>query len=295
MKAPVATNRWNLALATKNTSSGPSSVTSLNIGCGWVLSISFPVLPSSPAKAGDPVFRSASIPTGGAAYWMPRWSLSSGGHSADPLAGHDEKNLQLNPRNRLREIACGERREIVDAFTDADEVHRQFEFLRQRHQNAAARGAVEFCHDEPGDPSGTMKRFDLRQRILSHRGIEHQQHRMRRRGIDLLDDAHDLFQFVHQLGLVLQPAGGIDQQYVALLLSRGRQRREGKARRIRSLRARDDRGFGALAPDFQLLDRGRAKRIAGGQHYLAALGGKFRRKLADGRGLAGTVDADHVD
>src|SRR5579859_4585616 len=40
MKAPVATNRWNFALAIKNTSSGPSSVASLNSGCGWVLSMS---------------------------------------------------------------------------------------------------------------------------------------------------------------------------------------------------------------------------------------------------------------
>src|ERR1700694_3168086 len=39
MKAPVATNRWNLALVTKNTTSGPSSVASLNNGCGVVLSI----------------------------------------------------------------------------------------------------------------------------------------------------------------------------------------------------------------------------------------------------------------
>src|ERR1700682_3595756 len=150
MKAPVATNRWNLAFAIKNTSSGPSSVASLNSGCGWVLSI-----------------------------------------------------LAFNSCNRLREIARGERREIVDAFADADEVNRQFECLRQGHQEAAARGAVELGHDEPRDPSGTMKRLDLRQRILSHRGIEHQQHCMRRRGIDLLDDANDLFQLIHQRGLVL--------------------------------------------------------------------------------------------
>jgi hypothetical protein len=25
-----------------------------------------------------------------AAYWMPRWSLSSGGARADPMAGHDD-------------------------------------------------------------------------------------------------------------------------------------------------------------------------------------------------------------
>src|SRR6478752_8879836 len=151
MKAPVATNRWYLALAAKNTSSGPSSVASLNSGCGCVLSI-----------------------------------------------------LTLYSSNSLGEIACGERREIVDAFTDADEMHRQFEFLRQRDQDAAARGAVEFGHHQPRDASGTMKCLDLRQRILSHRGVEHQQHRMRRRGVDLLDDANDLFQLVHQFGLVLQ-------------------------------------------------------------------------------------------
>src|ERR1700754_1350471 len=136
MKAPVATNRLNLALATKNTSSGPSSVASLNSGCGWVLSI-----------------------------------------------------LAFNSCDRLGEIPRSERREIVDAFADADEVHRQLELLRQRHQDAAARGAVELRHHQASDASGTMKCLDLRQRILSHRGIEHQQHRMRRRRVDLPDDA----------------------------------------------------------------------------------------------------------
>src|ERR1700744_3605811 len=98
MKAPVATNRLNLALATKNTNSGPSSVASLNSGCGWVLSI------MRPSKLFD-------------------------------------------PGDRLGEIARGERREIVDAFADTDEMHRQFMLLRERHQNATARGAIQFGHD----------------------------------------------------------------------------------------------------------------------------------------------------
>src|SRR5438045_2749462 len=140
MKAPVATNRWYFALATKNTSSGPSSVTSLNSGCGWVLSISYPVLPSSPAKAGDPVFRGASI--------QNRRRRRTG---CPAFAGHDKRNLRLNSSNRLRKIPRGEGCEIVDAFTDADKVHRQFEFLRQRHQNAAARGAVELGHHQAGN------------------------------------------------------------------------------------------------------------------------------------------------
>src|SRR3954452_11785491 len=49
MNAPVSTNRWYLALATKNTISGPSSVASLNSGCGLVLSINLQFL-LSPAQ-----------------------------------------------------------------------------------------------------------------------------------------------------------------------------------------------------------------------------------------------------
>src|SRR5882672_9391533 len=59
---------------------------------------------SSPAKAGDPVNADVSIVTSVTEYWMPRWSLSSGGHSADPLAGHDEKlslHHQCHAPNRL--------------------------------------------------------------------------------------------------------------------------------------------------------------------------------------------------
>src|SRR4030081_3724158 len=78
--------------------------------------------------------------------------------------------------------------------------------LRKRHQDAAARGAVELCHHEARDPCDTMKRLDLRQRILSHRGVEYQQHRMRRRRSDLLDDAHDFFELLHQFGLAHLPA-----------------------------------------------------------------------------------------
>src|SRR5580698_1893386 len=141
MNAPVATNRWNLRLTPKKTTNGPSSVKSLNSGCGVVLSM-----------------------------------------------------LAFNPCNGVGKIPRSERRQIVDALADADEMHRQSMFLGERHQDAAARGPVEFCHDQAGDARRTTKRLDLRQRILSHCGVEHQQHRMRRRGVDLPDDPNDLFE-----------------------------------------------------------------------------------------------------
>jgi len=45
---------------------------------------------SSPAKAGDPVRRGLSVLSLAALeYWVSRRSLSSGGHSAAPVAGDD--------------------------------------------------------------------------------------------------------------------------------------------------------------------------------------------------------------
>ena len=55
----------------------------------------------------------------------------------------------------------------------------------------------------------------------------------------------------------------------------------------------DDRRAGALAPDLQLLDRRGAERVARRQPDLESGLAQLGRQLADGRGLAGAVDADH--
>ncbi len=115
---------------------------------------------------------------------------------------------------------------------------------------------------------------------------------MRRRRVDLLHHAHDLLQFVHQHRLVLQTAGGIDEQHVDPLAARFGERIEGETGRIGAGRARDHRRAAAAAPDAELIDGGGAERVAGREHDRAALGVELGRELADGRGLAGAVDAD---
>ena len=54
----------------------------------------------------------------------------------------------------------------------------------------------------------------------------------------------------------------------------------------------DDGHAGPLRPDPELIDRGRAERVGGGEEHAAALGGVARSELADRRRLAGPVDAD---
>ena len=62
-----------------------------------------------------------------------------------------------------------------------------------------------------------LEGLDLGMGVLAGRGVEHQQAGMRRRRIELADDAHDLGELVHQVGLVVQAARGVDQQHVAAL------------------------------------------------------------------------------
>ena len=64
---------------------------------------------------------------------------------------------------------------------------------------------------------------------------------------------------------------------------------------IRAGLLRDECGAGAIRPDIELLDRRRAKRIARGEHDRVPGFAEAARELADGRGLAGAVDADDQD
>ena len=112
-------------------------------------------------------------------------------------------------------------------------------FSAMRDQDAAARGAVELGHDQAGDAGDLAEHLDLRQRVLADGGVEHEQHRVRRAGVELLHHAHHLFQLAHQLGAVLQPAGGVDDQHVGALglAPRSAPRRRGSPNR-RPARAR---------------------------------------------------------
>src|ERR1051326_2345210 len=98
--------------------------------------------------------------------------------------------VSLKSRERAAKILRRKRRQIVDALADADEMDRQFEFLGNGNQDAAARGAVELGHDEAGDAGDLAEYLDLRQRVLADGGIEHEQHGVRRAAVELFHHAH---------------------------------------------------------------------------------------------------------
>ena len=118
---------------------------------------------------------------------------------------------------------------------------------------------------------------------------------MRRFGVEAAEHAADLRQLFHQVRLVLQPPGGVDDQHV--LAGRGRllDAVEHDSGRVAAFLARDDRRADAVAPDLQLLDRGGAEGVAGGEQDAVILLLQPMAELADGRRLARAVDADHED
>ena len=118
---------------------------------------------------------------------------------------------------------------------------------------------------------------------------------MRRAGQSLADDAFDLFQFVHQVQLRRQPAGGIDHDHVDAARLRRMHGVEGDGGRIAGFLC-DHGDVVAFAPDRQLLARGGAEGIAGGQQHRLLMRLQMLGQFADGGGFAGAVDArDHHD
>ena len=105
----------------------------------------------------------------------------------------------------------------------------------------------------------------------------------------------DLFQFLHQFRLVLQPPGGVNDEHIAAGLSGLLKGIPGKAGGISAELGGNNRGIGPLTPDFQLLDGGGAKCITGGKHDTQTTCGQFCGQFANGGCLAGAIDPDHQD
>jgi hypothetical protein len=131
-------------------------------------------------------------------------------------------------------------------------------------------------------------------RVLAGRRVEHEQYRMRRLRIDLLEDADDLLQFRHQIGLVVQPPGRVDQQDVAALGARLFESLESEPGRIGPGRPGDDTTAGPFPPDLQLLDPGGAERIASREHHIVPGVAVLLGELGDGRRLAAAIGAEEA-
>ena len=92
----------------------------------------------------------------------------------------------------------------------------QAKFFRQSHHNTAAGTAIKFCDNHARQPCCFFERRDLREGVLAHRAIQHNDAIMGGGFIFLGDHPANFGQFIHQFFFGLQTASGIDNQDIGL-------------------------------------------------------------------------------
>src|SRR6478609_7452477 len=118
--------------------------------------------------------------------------------------------------DRVDERLGVEGREVVGPLAQAHELDRHPELALHRHDDATLRGAVELGEHDAGDVHRLGEDLRLLEAVLARRRVEDEQHLVDR--ALLLDDALDLAELVHEVDLVVQAAGRVDDDDVDLLL-----------------------------------------------------------------------------
>ena len=203
----------------------------------------------------------------------------------------------------LSDILAGEKRtheflfiknlEIINPLSDTDELDRDLELVHDAYDDTTLGGAVQLGDSQGGHIRRPGEFPRLLEGILASCRIEDEEHVVRAVRNDLADDVADLGQLVHQVNPVVQTAGRIDQYDISAL-------RHGTANGV----IRHGSGIGAhrladdihpcpVCPDLELVHRSGPEGVRGTDDNLLALGAEGGSQLADGRGLAHAVDADH--
>ncbi len=115
---------------------------------------------------------------------------------------------------------------------------------------------------------------------------------LRGRGVVLLQHAADLREFLEEVALGVQAAGGVAQEEVGAGAAGEVVGLEADGGGVAIRGAIDHGDAEALGPHLELLDGGGAEGVGGGEHDLASLVMEELGELGGGGGLAGAIDAD---
>lgn len=194
-------------------------------------------------------------------------------------------------QQRVHECFRVERRQVVRAFTQADELDGNAELLLNSDHDAALCRAVKLGQHNTGHVHDLAKDLRLNHAVLAGRRVDDQEH-LGHRGF-LLNHTLDLTELIHQAGLVLQAARGIHQHGVDAFLLAGLNRIKGDRSGVGALLLGTHRLHAhAVTPGGQLLRSGRAEGIGGAQNQGLTVRNHHAGNLTDGRGLTHAVHAN---
>ena len=175
-------------------------------------------------------------------------------------------------------------------------VDRDAVFLGQRHQHAALGGAVELGHDDAGDADHLAEDLGLGVRVLPDRRVEHQQHRMRRRRVELLQRRARSSAIRPSDRPCCAAARRCRSAACRRLRARLDQRVVGEPGRVRAGAAGSTTGQPARSPQICSCSTAAARNVSPAASTTRLPGvAVLPRELADRRRLAAAVDADDED
>src|SRR5438094_10067907 len=100
-----------------------------------------------------------------------------------------------SPAHQAPGVGLGvEHLKIVESFAGPEEADRDAHRALERNDASALAGAVELGHDQPAERNRRGEGPRLMHRVLSYRGVEHEQRLVRRARLLLRDDAHHFLQ-----------------------------------------------------------------------------------------------------
>ena len=194
-------------------------------------------------------------------------------------------------QQRVHECFRVERRQVVRAFTQADELDGNAELLLNSDHDAALCRAVKLGQHDTGHVHDLTEDLRLDHAVLAGRRVDDQEH-LGHRGF-LLNHTLDLTELVHQAGLILQAARGIHEHGVDAFLLAGLNRIKGDRSGVGAFLLGTHRLHAhAVTPGGQLLRSGGAEGIGGAQNQGLTVRNHHAGNLTDGRGLTHAVHAN---
>src|SRR5713101_326895 len=209
-----------------------------------------------------------------------------------PRPGRGRFMAWRSAQDRVDEGGRLERRQVVGALAEADQLDGHAQFPLDSDDDPALGGAVELGQDDPRDVHHLSEHPRLAESVLAGGGVKDQQDLIH--GGALLDDALDLAEFVHQPGFRVQPPGGVHDDGIHPPRDALADRLEGDTGRIRALPVRADHsGTHPRAPGFQLVGGCGTERVGRAEQHGAAITDQGTGELAAGGGLARAVHSHH--
>ena len=171
---------------------------------------------------------------------------------------------KVSIRSESTKLRGVERQEVLQLFADPDVADREAQLAGDGDHDSALGRAVQFVSTMPVTWAASVNRRACCRPFCPVVASMTSSVWCGARNLPLRRAAH-LVQLLHQVGLRVQTAGGIDQQDVRRARFCGRRRVEERCRGIAALPGLDESDAGALRPDLELLDGRGAEGVGGAE------------------------------